>query len=213
MLRQNDVIPDTPEPSALASAYGGFNTLKPDTGPTGDLMRGPNVLPNRAGPVLPTAGSPPARGAYATIPTSRAQAEARRDTSGFEGVEMENVATANAGAVSGSRVQSETYRPTGTTYAGKTNSNLVGGRVASYASAENGARAQAIAGGRPMVSRYGSTPQTASSRIMAGVPLSTRYPTAVAGSARTQTMAYSGDGGRTGVIASTPLAQSISKAG
>jgi hypothetical protein len=178
-------------------------------------MHGPQTVPHRT-THTPT-GEKHVRGAIAGLDLvgSRAHAESRNTMSGFEGIEPENVAGATAGAVRMTRVQTESHHPgsAGSTYTGTAAENVIGGRMAALAATQGGARAQSIAGGRPITSRYGATPQTASARMMAGVPLSTKYPVAVAGSARMHAASVSGDGGRTGVVASTPNVQSISKAG
>jgi hypothetical protein len=180
-------------------------------GPTGDLLRGPHALPGKA---THAPAEKRIRGAIAgtDLLGSQAQAEARHSLSGFEGIESENVASAHAGHVRMTRVQSETGHANGSTYTGTSNENVIGGRMAAVAATTH-ARAQSIAGGRPINSRYGRMHQTASVRMMAGVPLSTKFPVAVAGSGALHAAAVSGDGGRTGVVASTPLVQSISKAG
>jgi hypothetical protein len=222
-----------PPPAALHDSHGSLHSILPDMGPTGDLLRGPGAKLQGGGgstsvrgaggaapplPPGPAGGSPPARGSYSLISTSLAEAEARRDGSGFEGYEPEHVARAGAGYVRMSRAQADVRpnapfnSPAGVQYTGTGMANVVGGRMAAMAITQLGARAQSISGGRPIVSRYGTTPQATQSRIMSGFSLPA-YPVAVAGSARTHGVAISGDGGTTGVIASTPLAQSIAKAG
>jgi hypothetical protein len=202
----------------MHSSYGSYHGVAPDMGPTGNLLRGPAVTPGRGGSSGSSAnkgntGSPPVRGSLAIIQGSLAQAEARREGSGFEGIEPENVVMSTAGNVRMSRVQTENMLPKGLMYTGTAQENVVGGRMAAIAATQNGARAQSISGGRPIASRYGATPQAASVRMMGGVPITTKYPVAVAGSGHVHIASISGAGDVTGVIASTPNVQSIAKAG
>jgi hypothetical protein len=216
---ENNPSSSTATPPPLHSSYGSYHGVAPDLGPTGNLMQGPAVMPGRGANAGGSAtnkgdtGSPPVRGALARIQGSYAQAEARRDGSGFEGIEPENVVMSTAGNVRMSRVQTDDLNLVGSRYTGTPHANTVGGRMAAFAATQLGARAQAVSGGRPIVSRYGATPQTASIRMMSGFALPAKIPVAVAGSGRVHVASFSGTADTTGVIASTPLAQSISKSG
>jgi hypothetical protein len=216
----NDPSSSATPPLPLHSSYGSYHGVAPDLGPTGNLMQGPSVTPGRGANGSGSSntnkgntGSPPVRGALARIQGSYAQAEARRDASGFEGIEPENVVMSTAGSVRMTRVQTDDLNLVGSRYVGTPQANTVGGRMAAFAATQNGARAQAVSGGRPIVSRYGATPQTASIRMMSGFALPAKVPVAVAGSGRVHVASFSGAADATGVIASTPLAQSISKSG